>query len=109
MKSKGVQQYVCPDVNKESIQVAVINKDGRVLRNARISNKDGEIREMFAKIPKNARCIMESSSVWYGLFRLIADDLKRDVILSNPFNSRRKCTPSPTSSRQHKRIHPKRE
>ena len=37
MKSKVVQQYVGLDVHKESIQVAAMDKDGRVLRNAKIS------------------------------------------------------------------------
>ncbi len=84
---KAVQQYVGLDVHKESIQVAMIDKDGKVLSNTKISNKDSEARGIFAKIPENARCVMESSSVWYGLFRFIADDLKRDVILSNPFET----------------------
>ena len=88
VKSKAVQQYVGLDVHKESIQVAVMDEDGKVLSNTKISNKNGEIMEMFAKIPENARCVMEPSSVWYGLFRFIADDLKRDVILSNPFETR---------------------
>jgi len=31
---------------------------------------------------------MESSSVWYGLFRFVADELNMNVILSNPFETR---------------------
>ncbi len=66
----------------------MIDKDSKVLSNTRVDNNDDEIRETFAKIPKNAKCVMESSSVWYGLFRFISDSLKRDVILSNPFETK---------------------
>ncbi len=75
-------------MHKEFIQVAVMDKGGKVLSNTRVSNNDDEIREIFAGIPENAKCVMESSSVWYGLFRFISDTLKRDVILSNPFETR---------------------
>ncbi len=61
VKSKAEQQYVGLDVHKESIQVAVMDKDGKVLGNTKISNRNSEIREMFAKIPDNTRCVMESS------------------------------------------------
>ena len=61
MKSKAVQQYVGLDVHKKSIRVAVMDKDGKILRNTKISNRNSEIREMFAKISDNTRCVMESS------------------------------------------------
>jgi len=35
--------------------------------------------------PGSTKCVMESSSVWYGLFRFVADELNMNVILSNPF------------------------
>ncbi len=94
VKSKTVQiqqqqqQYVGLDVHKNFIQVAVMDKGGKVLSNTRVDNNDDEIRKIFAGIPKNAKCVMESSSVWYGLFRFISDSLKRDVILSNPFETK---------------------
>jgi len=82
------QQYVGLDVHKNTIQVAVMDQDGRVLRNTKIGNTDEEVREEFARIPGSARCVMESSSVWYGLFRFVSDELNMDVILSNPFETR---------------------
>ena len=89
MKSKAVQrQYVGLGVHKESVQVAVMDKKGRVLNNARVSNNDGKTRETLARIPESAKCVTELSSVWYGLFRLVSDSLKRDVILSNPFETK---------------------
>ncbi len=45
MKSKAVQQYVGLDVHKKSIQVAVMDKDGKVLGNTKISNKESEIKK----------------------------------------------------------------
>ncbi len=53
VKSKAVQQqqqqYVGLNVHKKSIQVAVMNKNRRILRNTKISNKESEIKKMFAK------------------------------------------------------------
>ncbi len=54
VKSKAVQrqqqqQYVGLDVHKESIQVAVMDKNRKVLRNTKISNKESEIKKMFVK------------------------------------------------------------
>ena len=64
---KAVQQYVGLDVHKESIQVAVRDKDGKVLSNTRISNKDSEVREIFAKILENAKCVRVFGLVRAGL------------------------------------------
>ncbi len=61
---------------KEFIQVAVMDKSGKVLRNTKISNKDGEIRRAFAGISEDAKYVMESSSVWDWPFGLAADDLR---------------------------------
>jgi len=82
------QQYVGLDVHKNTIQVAVMDQDGKVLRNTKIDNTDEDVRKAFARIPRSARCVMESSSVWYGLFRFVADELNMNVILSNPFETR---------------------
>jgi len=65
-----------------------MNQDGKVLQNTKIDNTAEDVRREFARIPGSARCVMESSSVWYGLFRFVADELNMDVILSNPFETR---------------------
>jgi len=74
-RSPAKQQYVGLDVHKNTIQVAVMDQDGKVLRNTKIGNTDEEVREAFARIPGSAKCVMESSSVWYGLFRFVSDEL----------------------------------
>ena len=38
----------------------------------------------FAKLPKNSKYVIESSSVWYKTFLLLRDRMKLDVVLSNP-------------------------
>ena len=54
------------------------------MHNKKIRNTVMSIRREFACIPRDARCVIESSSVWYEAFRFIRDDLGYDVILSNP-------------------------
>ena len=46
------------------------------------------IEQKFPALPKNAKYVLESSSVWYGVYRKLAGDLGLDVILSNPYLTR---------------------
>ena len=49
----------------------------------RISNTRDDIHSALSILPKNSKCIIESSSVWYGPLRFMQDELDLDVILSN--------------------------
>ena len=42
------------------------------------------MRREFTCIPRDVKCVIESSSVWYEMFRFVRYDLGYDVILSNP-------------------------
>jgi len=76
--------YVGLDVHKESVQMAAVNRKGELLFNEKIPSDFESVTEMVSTLPK-ARYVMESSSVWYGLYRHMTDTLHLDVILSNPY------------------------
>ena len=76
--------YVGIDLHKKTLQVEVQDSKGNVLSNKKIRNTAMSIRREFACIPRDARCVIESSSVWYEVFRFIRDDLGYEMILSNP-------------------------
>ncbi|MDI1495136.1 MAG: Transposase [Cenarchaeum symbiont of Oopsacas minuta] len=51
--------------------------------NVRVENRHTDIRKFFqTSVPK---IVMESSSVWHGLFRYMTDRLDLDVVLLNPY------------------------
>lgn len=80
--------YVGLDVHKKTIQAAVIDDTGNTLLNSKILNNWQDVRRLISEIPRNSKYVMESSSVWYGLFCHMRDSLKLDVVLSNPFNTK---------------------
>ncbi len=77
--------YVGIDLHKKFHQVAVMNNKGKITRNEKIENTQQAIRQMFSKIPLSASIVMESSSVWYGVYRFMTDVLGYKVVLSNPY------------------------
>ena len=87
--SKGVI-YVGIDVHKKFLQVAAVDGDGvLLLLNERTDADHASVRRFFSQFPRNGtRCVMESSSVWYGLYRYMTDTLGLEVILSNPYQTK---------------------
>ena len=65
-----------------------VDQEGSLLMNKRIENNFGIIEQDFSAFPKNAKYVLESSSVWYGVYLKLAWDLGLDVILSNPYLTR---------------------
>ena len=57
------------DLHKNYLQIAVMNKEGRVLRNSKIDNNLKQIGAFFNDIDDKAHVVMESSSVWYNICR----------------------------------------
>ena len=82
------QVYVGIDLHKEFMQVSAMDVDGNELLNEKIPAIKENIRRFFRIFPKKAKCVMESSSVWYGIFRYMTDELGLDVILSNPYQTK---------------------
>ena len=84
----GTGYFVGIDLHKKFMQVAVMDSKGTVLRNRKIKCEPRTVRREFSRMPPNTRYVLESSSVWYGTFRLLTDELGLDVILSNPYTTR---------------------
>ena len=81
--------HVGIDVHKKFLQVAAVDDSGTVLLNERTGTDHAGVKKFFSQFPKDTtRCVMESSSVWYGLFRYMTDTLGFDVILSNPYQTK---------------------
>ena len=88
LPEKKYLMFVGLDVHKNSVQVAAVDEIGKLLFNKKISSDFSAISKITSKIPKNAKYVLESSSVWYGLYRHMTDKLHLDVILSNPYNTK---------------------
>ena len=76
------------DLHKKFLQVAAVDQKGNLLMNKRIENDFGIIEQEFSAFPKNAKYVLESSSVWYGIYQKLVGDLGLDVVLSNPYLTR---------------------
>ena len=80
--------FVGIDLHKAFLQVAVINNNGELLHNKRVESNTKSIKTEFSSYPKDAKYVLESSSVWYGVYRFMTDSLNLDVVLSNPYQTR---------------------
>ena len=91
MKQKldsNVQYFAGIDLHKKFMQVAFLDAEGTVCYERRIECDHDIIRLEFSLFPKDTKYVMESSSVWYAMYRLLSDELKLDVTLSNPYKTR---------------------
>ena len=76
------------DLHKKFLQVAAVDQKGNLLMNKRVENDFGVIEQEFSAFPKNAKHVLESSSVWYGVYQKLVRDLDLDVVMSNPYLTR---------------------
>jgi transposase len=61
--------FVGMDLHKNYLQIAIMNKEGRVLRNSKIDNNLKQISSFFNDVNDKAHVVMESSSsVWYNIY-----------------------------------------
>ncbi len=82
----GKDMFVGMDVHKKFLQIAMMDEKAKVIFNERIENENKSISRFFrSSVPENAKIVMESSSVWYGLYRYMTDKMGYDVVLSNPW------------------------
>lgn len=79
--------YIGMDLHKNYLQIAAIDKDGHLLHNSKINNDPKSIDAFFDGIDRNAKVVMESSSVWYDAYCRIAEK-GFDVTLSNPIKTK---------------------
>ena len=80
--------FVGIDLHKKFMQVAIMDPEGEIVEDKKINCDHNTITREFSRLPENCRYVMESSSVWYGMYRLLSDKLKLDVVLSNPYKTR---------------------
>jgi transposase len=73
------------DVHKNYIQAAVMNEEGRLLKEDKFQNDLQSVEKFFTAI-KDAKVVMESSSTWYHLYRFLSK--RYHVILSNPVKTK---------------------
>ena len=78
------EYFVGIDLHKVFMQVAVMDSTGNILRNDRVECNYKTVKKEFSKIPADAKYVLESSSVWYGMYRFLTNNLHLDVTLSNP-------------------------
>ena len=65
----------------------MVDGDGEILREARIVNDFDAIGPFFSRVPRDrAECVVESSSVWYAVYRFI-EGMGFDMILSSPLQA----------------------
>ena len=86
--SKKNDCFVGIDLHKKFMQVALMEADGTLLQNTRIECDYTIIKKEFSKFPKNTKYVIESSSVWYGMYRFLRDELNLNVVLSNPHTTK---------------------
>ena len=80
--------YAGLDLHKRTIQIAVVDKHGNNLLNKNISSSLDVLKKELARMPKDTQYVIESSSVWEGVYNCMAHNLGLDVILSNPYKTR---------------------
>ena len=76
------------DLHKKFLQVAAVDQEGNLLMNRRVENDFGIIEREFSAFLKNAKYVLESSFVWYGVCRKLAGDPGLDAVLSNSYLTR---------------------
>ncbi len=89
LKKKNKMIYIGIDAHKRFLQIAAMDQDGKRILNERVATDHDSLKKFFAQFtPLNTRCVMESSSVWYWLYRYLTDELGFDVVLSNPYQTK---------------------
>ena len=65
IKKAGEEQKIFfgLDLHKKFLQVAAVDQEGNLLMNKRVENGFGIIEREFSAFPKNAKYVLESSSV----------------------------------------------
>ena len=88
LRRKKGMMYVGLDLHKNSIQMAAVDQKGTLLCNYKFRHTRGAVDSEISQMPKNAKYVIESSSVWKDTFHFMRDELGLDVILSNPYTTK---------------------
>ena len=85
---KEADVYVGIDLHKAFLQVAAIDKSGKILLEEKVANDRNKIRRFLARFPKRTRYVLEASSVSQGVTEFMLDDLGLDLVVSGPFHNK---------------------
>ena len=77
--------YVGIDLHRKNAQMAAVGECGKILMNRKIPHTREAIRYEALHLPKHAKYVIESSSVWEGTYRYMTEELGLNVIVSNPY------------------------
>ena len=88
LRRKKGMMYVGLDLHKNSIQMAAVDQKGTLLCNYKFRHTRGAVDSEISRMPKNAKYVIESSSVWKDTFHFMKDEMGLDVILSNPYTTK---------------------
>ncbi|MDG7043553.1 MAG: transposase [Nitrososphaerota archaeon] len=82
--------FVGLDLHKNYIQAAVVDDNGKLLKEKRIPNGDREILSFFEDemLKDGSDIVMESSSTWYHVYDLLSRAQGNHIILSNPVKTK---------------------
>jgi len=73
--------FVGMDLHKNYLQIAVMNEKGKVLENSRINNSLKLLGKFFDNLnDQKARIVMESSCVWYNIYRYLSEQKRFNVV-----------------------------
>jgi Transposase len=79
----NVSMFVGMDLHKNYLQIAVMNEKGEVLENSRINNSLKLLVKFFDNLnDQKTRIVMESSCVWYNIYRYLSEEKRFNVVLS---------------------------
>ena len=88
LRRKRGTVYVGLGLHKNTIQMAAVDQKGTLLCNYKFQHTREDVDSEVSKMPKNAKYVIESSSVWNDTFHFMRDELGLDVILSNPYTTK---------------------
>ena len=88
LRRKRGMVYVGLDLHKNTIQMAAVDQNGVLLCNYKFRHTREAVDSEISQMPKNAKYVIESSSVWKDIFRFMRDELGLGVILSNPYTTK---------------------
>jgi len=78
--------FVGLDLHKNYLQAAVVDDEGRLLKQQRIPNTEEDIETFSTHLNNNSEIVIESSSTWYHAYELLTKH--HHVILSNPVKTK---------------------
>jgi len=77
----NISMFVGMDLHKNYLQqIAVMNEKGKVLENSRINNSVKQLGKFFDNLnDEKIRIVMESSCVWYNIYRYLSEEKRFNV------------------------------